>query len=127
MFTTATDSIALDNKTALSNILKAIGLFQTIDRHITLESVKAFLVVAMKENLSSNEYARMANTGSAQMSYRLGVLGELKSNLQPGHGLVESRPDPLDRRLTLVRLTDKGKALAGQLARAVEFGSRTLR
>jgi hypothetical protein len=63
--------------------------------------MKAFLLVAMKENLSSNKYARMAGTGSAQMSYRLEVLGELRSNLQPGHGLVESRPDPLDRRLNI--------------------------
>jgi DNA-binding MarR family transcriptional regulator len=89
--------------------------------------MKAFLLVAMKENLSSNEYARMAGVGSAQMSHRIGCLGELRSNLQPGYGLAESRPDPLDRRLTLVRLTDKGRALAGQLARAVEFGSRTMR
>jgi hypothetical protein len=83
-------SIALDNKTSLANILKAIGLFQTIDRHITLESVKTFLVVEMKENLSSNEHTRMAGTGSAQMSHRIGVLGELRSNLQPGNGLIDS-------------------------------------
>jgi DNA-binding MarR family transcriptional regulator len=54
------------------------------------------------------------------MSRRISDLGELDRNLNPGLQLVESRPDPLDRRLTLVRLTHQGRAFANRVAAAVE-------
>jgi DNA-binding MarR family transcriptional regulator len=82
--------------------------------------MKAFLVVAMQGDRSVNEYARMANVGGGQMSQRLTDLGELNRYHRPGHNLVESRPDPMDRRLTLVRLTSQGRAFARRIADAVQ-------
>jgi DNA-binding MarR family transcriptional regulator len=50
------------------------------------------------------------------MSRRISDLGELDRRLNPGLQLVESRPDPLDRRLILVRLTRQGRAFANRVA-----------
>jgi DNA-binding MarR family transcriptional regulator len=117
--TPATDSIAPEGRHTLAGILRVLGLFQSLDRHISIEGIKTLILIALNENKSVNDYARMAGVGGGPMSRRIGDLGELDRNLNPGLQLVESRPDPLDRRLTLVRLTHQGRAFIVRVAGAV--------
>ena len=117
--TPATDSIAPKARANMAGILRVLGLFQNLDRHISVESIKTLLYIALNENKSVNDYARMAGVGGGPMSRRIGDLGELDRNLNQGLQMVESRPDPLDRRLTLVRLTHQGRAFVGRVAAAV--------
>src|ERR1700687_4018247 len=124
--TPATESIAPEARHTLAGILRVLGLFQNLDRHISVESIKALLLVALNENKSVNDYARMAGVGGGPMSRRIGDLGDLDKNLNPGLQLVESRPDPLDRRLTLVRLTHQGRAFANRVAGAVGLSSAAM-
>ena len=59
-----------------------LGLFQRLDRHISVESIKTLLLIALNENRSVNEYARMAGVGGGAMSRRIGDLGELDRNCE---------------------------------------------
>src|SRR5450631_565164 len=113
--TSATESIAPEARATLAGILRVLGLFQNLDRNISVESIKTLLLIALNENKSVNDYARMAGVGGGPMSRRIGDFGELDRNLNPGLQLVESRPDPLDRRLTLVRLTNQGRAFVNRV------------
>jgi hypothetical protein len=61
--TPATDSIAHDARHTLAGILRALGLFQSLDRHISVESIKTLRHIALNENKSVHDYARMAGVG----------------------------------------------------------------
>jgi len=51
------------------------------------------------------------------MSKRLSELGEVSSrDRKPGLGLVDNPFNPMDRRLRMIRLSVKGRALVGQIA-----------
>jgi DNA-binding MarR family transcriptional regulator len=117
--TPATDSISPETRNTLAGIFTVLTFFQKLDPAISLESVKAFLLIATNQNKSVHDYARMAGVGGGPMSRRISDLGELDRNLNPGVLLVESRPDPLDRRLTLVRLTSQGRAFANRVAATI--------
>jgi hypothetical protein len=82
--TPATDSIAPETRLALAGILNVLGLFQSLDRHISVESIKTLLHIALNENKSVHDYARMAGVGGGPMSRRISDLGELDRNLNPG-------------------------------------------
>jgi hypothetical protein len=108
----------------LTGIFNALNLFAS---RLPANYLKAFLAVAKEEGRNIDYYARVCAVGAGQMSRRLLDLGEINRYHQPGFGLLESRSQEIDRRIVTVRLTDKGRALANQIARAVEFGARTLR
>jgi hypothetical protein len=77
--------------------------------------VKAFLAVAKHEGECVDFYAR--GVGNGPMSRRLNDFGEMNSRNRnlPGFGLLESRPDPMDRGFTIVKLNPKGRALVGRI------------
>src|SRR5216683_2739438 len=56
-------------------------------------------------------------SGAALVTW-LNDLGELDKRLRQGYRLIVSRPDPLDRRLTFVRLTPQGRAFPADCERA---------
>jgi hypothetical protein len=64
--TPATDSIAPEARHTLAGILRVLGLFQSLDRHISVESIKTLLHIALNENKSVHDYARMAGVVAGQ-------------------------------------------------------------
>jgi DNA-binding MarR family transcriptional regulator len=86
--------------------------------------VKAFLGVAKDPGRPVSDYANMCGVSNGAMSWRLNDLGEMYSRDRslPGLGLLESMPDPMDRRYTLVKLSPEGQAFAARVARLVGKG-----
>ena len=124
----ATQSIApdVDIRSSLTGLFNVLSLFE---KATPASHVKGLVAVAKDEGRCVGDYARMCGLSHGQMSRILIDLGDIYSrdrNL-PGLGLLESRPDPLDRRYLVVKLSPKGKALIGQIVRALEYGSATLR
>jgi hypothetical protein len=111
-------TISADIRSALSGINSVINLLQT---KLPMTSyVQAFLAVARHENESVDYYARICGCSSGAMSKRLSELGELSSrDRKAGFGLVDNPFEPLDRRLRMIKLSVKGRALVGQIARLV--------
>ena len=79
--------------------------------------IQAFLAVARHENESVDYYAKICGCSSGAMSERLSELGELSSrDRKAGYGLLENPFNPMDRRLRMIRLSAKGRALVAQIA-----------
>jgi DNA-binding MarR family transcriptional regulator len=77
-----------------------------------------FLHVAANEGLSVSDYAELSGVSLQAMSLRLLDLSKGRpSGDQPGADLIETRPNTLNRRFVISRLTPKGKALADRLAK----------
>jgi hypothetical protein len=113
--TTDTYSIADGTRAVLSGLYSALCLFDAMP----VSYARAFLAVARHEGESVDYYARACGAGSAPMSKRLNDLCETKRKGAAGYGLLTSRQNPMDRRLTEIRLSPKGKALAERIARLV--------
>jgi DNA-binding MarR family transcriptional regulator len=88
-----------------------------------------FLAVAKHEHECVDFYARVVGCSNGAMSKRLNDLDPLNSRARskPGYGLLESKPDQMDRRYTIVWLSPKGRNFVEQVVRALEHGSATLR
>jgi len=84
-----------------------------------LQYVTAFMLVAVDEGLGVTEYARRADVSQSVMTRHLLDLGASNRHHEAGYGLVQQKPDPLDRRTTRTMLTVKGRALAAKVAHAL--------
>jgi hypothetical protein len=117
--TLATQSIAPDIRSTLSGIYNVIDM---LNSKLPMTSyIQAFLAVARHENESIDYYARVCGCSSGAMSKRLNELGEMSSRdrSKAGYGLLEGPPNPMDRRLRMVRLSPTGRALVAMIARMV--------
>jgi hypothetical protein len=54
--TPATDSIAPEARRTLAGIPRVLALLQSLDRHISVESIKTLLHIALTENKSVHDY-----------------------------------------------------------------------
>jgi hypothetical protein len=121
----ATQSIASEIRSTLSGIYNVLHMFESMPTSY----MQAFLAVAKNEGECVDHYARVCGASNGAMSRRLNDLGEVDSRdrTKAGYGLLESNPEPLDRRFTIVRLSPKGRNFVGQIVRALQHGSATLR
>jgi DNA-binding MarR family transcriptional regulator len=118
----ATQSIPPEIQNMMAGLFNALNLFEV---NLPASYVRAFVAVAKNEGRCVHEYARVCNTSNGSMSRRLNDLGETDSRdrSKAGYGLLESRPDPMDRRFTNVKLSAKGKNFVGQIVRSLEYGA----
>jgi hypothetical protein len=103
-----------DIRSALSGIYNVINLLQA--KLPMTSCVQALLAVARHEN-ESVDYAKICGCSSGAISKRLSELGEVSSrDRKAGYGLIDNPFNPLDRRLRMIKLSVKGRALVGQIA-----------
>ena len=106
-----------ETRNTMAGLYKVIELFGMMPQ--TYQA--AFLTIAADPGHSVDFYAKRLNVTPSIMSRRLIDLTNqpCRSRKPGGHDLIESRRDPLDRRLVQIFLTPKGKALATRLERLV--------
>jgi hypothetical protein len=121
----ATQSIALEIQSKLSGIYNVLHLFE----QMPTSYMQAFIAVARHERECVDFYARVCGCSNGAMSKRLNDLGPLdcRDHTKPGYCLLESAPNQMDRRYTIVCLSPMGKNFVGQIVRALEYGSATRR
>lgn len=102
---TSTHSASIGRFRAALMVLNAGGPGMTVGAAISFLTVSAF------EGHSAREYGEMLSLSSSTMSRHLLDLGEMNRKREPGMMLIEQRPDPMDRRRSLYRLTPKGRGL----------------
>jgi DNA-binding MarR family transcriptional regulator len=78
---------------------------------LTAQQMMALGALWREENVSLGKFARRAGIGKAAAVTMIRRLEQM--------GLVSRRPDPRDARLNLLRLTDKARKLAPQVAEKV--------
>jgi DNA-binding MarR family transcriptional regulator len=84
-------------------------------RDIPAQYITSFLLVVEEEGLSVNEYAERAGVSKSVMSRHLLDIGDRTRHMEPGFGLITSRPKQEDYRTHEVLLTAKGRAMAERI------------
>ena len=107
---------SIDGEVRLREALKHL---HTANDNFTVGIAISFLTVAMFEGRSAREYAEMLGLGTSSMSRHLLDLGDINRKREPGMRLIEQRPDPMDRRKNVYRLTAKGRALIAKINEAL--------
>jgi DNA-binding MarR family transcriptional regulator len=85
-----------------------------------IQYVTSFLLVATDEGRTVTEYATKAGVSKSVMSRHLLDIGDRSRHMEAGLGLVTFRPRPENLREHEYMLTNKGRALWGQLVRIME-------
>jgi DNA-binding MarR family transcriptional regulator len=101
-------------------MLRALEPFFSIRTAMPARCVQAFLLVAEKEGLSVDDYARKADMSPTTMSRNLLDLGERDRKGDEGAGLVQGEDNIFDRRQKVYSLTPKGRALLAALTAPVQ-------
>jgi DNA-binding MarR family transcriptional regulator len=101
-------------------LLGTLEPFKDLKSEIPHQVVLTFLLVACKQGLSVTDYAQRAGVSKSVMSRHLLDLGERNRHMEPGLGLVVSKPSPLELRRHEVYLTPKGKAMLARMQRELE-------
>jgi DNA-binding MarR family transcriptional regulator len=112
-------SMTATEKKSLAQFLAGHDPFVAIRQTMPMQYVRAFLLVALDEGKGVTEYARQAGVGQTVMSRHLLDLGDKARDGSPGFGLVTLRQDPMNLRRHQCMLTDKGRAVAGAIVRAL--------
>lgn len=112
-------SLSDDEKAKLQQLLAALEPFRAIRSTIPLQYVTAFLLAALYEGEGVTELANKAGVSQSVMSRHLLDIGDRNRHMEEGFGLITQRPDPLELRKHQVQLSNKGKALAHRLVRAL--------
>jgi DNA-binding MarR family transcriptional regulator len=111
----ATVSRGVENKTA-RKFIAFIDEFRKLNAEMQAQQISLFLHIVAQPELTIKEYAQRAGLGDGgPISRNIEALSETrkllikgKSELVPGHGLIETYEDPLDRRFKRVKPTQRG-------------------
>lgn len=104
------------------DLTKALGIieaFREIEPNMQLQTAATYLYIAWRD--LNRDYPSLVELGkdlastSSTASRNVLLLSETFFRDKPGHGLVESFDDPMDRRKKLIRLTPKGRAFLTKL------------
>ena len=109
-----------EDKRALRDLLNCLDVFAEQKQTLSIQAMRAFLLVAMDEGMGVTEYANKAGIRQSVMSRHLLDIGPRDRYMEEGLDLVDQRPDPMELRKHQVRMTPKGRALAHRLARHAE-------
>ena len=112
-------STDVDEKKKLEAWLQGLDIFLTLRHTLPGHYMRAFLLVALDEGKGVMEYAAHSGVAQSLMSRHLLDLGDKDRNGGPGYGLVTMRQDPLNLRRHQVMLTNKGRAVAATIIRAM--------
>ena len=101
----------------LDGLLRQIELFRTLDPEIQAQGLSTFLTIAKNDPspISMRDLAESVGIAQSSCSRNVASLGKIHRHGRPGHQLVESYEDPMDRRIKLVKLTQKGRRFAQML------------
>ena len=108
-----------DEKETLKVLAAALKPFRVIRDTMSIQSIELFGAIAIKEDCTINELANATGVAVPMVSRQPADMGDVNRYHQPGFDLVDTRPDVMDRRFNRTRLTQKGKALAGQVLKAM--------
>lgn len=108
--------------------IRVLEEFKRIDPDITLPSILAFLYYAERDGEAGNQYAmeQWLDMSTATASRATAHWLKFKRPKYPGLDMVESIPDPEDRRYKMITLNRRGLEFVQKIESAVKAGSKTI-
>lgn len=107
--------------------IRLLEAFKAIDPDITLPSMLAFLYYIESDAQSGNQFAmeQRLDMSGATASRSTSHWLKWKRPRQPGLDMLESMPDPEDRRYKVISLNRRGLAFAEKIKEVVRHGQTT--
>jgi DNA-binding MarR family transcriptional regulator len=96
-----------ENKTA-RRLLSFIEEFGKLDAEMQIQQIAVFLHVMGKPEITMRELEQATGLSSSSVSRNVSALSKVHRKGQPGHDLVVTFEDAMDRRIKRVRPTPKG-------------------
>jgi DNA-binding MarR family transcriptional regulator len=95
--------------------------FKEFRNDMPAQLISTFATIARHPGKSVKEYADMEGVSKSVMSRHILDLGERNRRMEPGFGLVQATPAPMELRRHIVTLTPKGHRFAGEICRMLEM------
>lgn len=112
-------TLSPDEKAAARTLYLALQPFLRIRQTMPLQYLVAYLLVAMEEGKSVNEYAAEAGVSPAVMTRHLLDIGDRNRVAEEGFGLITQERDRKDLRRHHARITTTGKAMMAEIKHAL--------
>lgn len=118
----------VDNKIA-SRLIGVIDEFRKLNSEMQAQQISLFLHIVAQPELTIKEYAQRAGLGDGgPISRNIEALSDQRkinvkgqAEIVPGHGLVETYEDPLDRRFKRVKPTARGMRVYNTLVHLLDI------
>jgi DNA-binding MarR family transcriptional regulator len=107
---------AADGHTLIRNLARVIEEFRKLDPEMQAQQIAIFLyVAAASPHVSMKDLERLTGLSGGGVSRNVAALGEIHRKGMPGHDLLTTRTNPLDRREKFVSLSAKGRRVYSSL------------
>jgi len=103
----------------ITKLSDALRQFQTLDAEMQLPQAITLLTIALNEGISLTDLSERTQQSTPSASRNVAALSNTHRKGKPGHGLVISKEDPLERRRKQHWLTPKGRAFLRKLIFAI--------
>ena len=100
-------------------LFQANEVIRMFDPEMPIQMVQTLLVVMMRPGLTMSELGEQTGLTQSSVSRNVAALSKVHRTRRPGHDLVYTEEDPIERRRKLVLLSPKGKRLLEQVNRAM--------
>lgn len=100
---------------ALNKYLKIFDVFQMLDVEMPIGQIVFFLNAAKLEGSSLSEIAAASDAKLGTASRYLSNLSKIDRFRRAGLDLLKSHENPMNRRMKVIELTDKGIAVLAKL------------
>lgn len=97
-----------------------IELFRSVSPEMPSQMIQAFLIVCRAEGCSINDVADRLGMPKSSASRNISALSKVHRLGKPGFDLLDTRDDPMDRRVKKIHLTPAGKALKARIIDLLE-------
>ena len=97
------------------NLKKLTKYLRSLDQHMTMFQLEAFLLVAESPGITMREVEQQMGVQNATTSRNIAYWCKWRKYQVPGMDFLEIYPDPRDRRYKIVELTPKGEAFLSKV------------
>lgn len=111
----------MSSSSEIRTAIRVLEAFKAVDPEITLPAMLTFLYYVEKDGMSGNQFSvtQRLDMSDATASRSTSHWLEWKRPKVRGLSMLESVPDPNDRRYKLITLTRKGLEFADKIRRAI--------
>ena len=116
----------MSNAHDIRTAIRVLEAFKRVDPEISLPAMLTFLYIVEADGQSGNQHSidNRLDMSTATVSRSVSHWSEYKRPRVPGLNLVESIPDPEDRRYRSITLNRRGLEFASKISEAVNGTSK---
>lgn len=109
----------------LDRLMDVFEILRSIDPTMHVSLAHVFVAVALRPGLTMDELGELVNLSQSSCSRNIMTLAKGTPSTRDGHRLVRTDYDPEDGRRMIILPTTRGRALARELASALELPEKS--